>query len=58
MEIDKESFLEIQQQMDYISHWQGRGNLEKLLFEENKPIVYWVDSIENPQMCCWGKISG
>ena len=57
MEIDKESFLEIQQQMDYISHWQGRGNLEKLLFEENKPIVYWVDSIENPQVCCWGKIS-
>jgi len=57
LEVDKELFFKIQEQMDYVSHMQGRGELESQILEQGKPVVYFVNDQENPKMCCWGEIS-
>ncbi|MCK9482159.1 MAG: GNAT family N-acetyltransferase [Bacteroidia bacterium] len=54
MIVDKEKFFEIQSKMDFISYDQALGYHD---LYGNREIVYFVDNINEPNLCVWAVIN-
>jgi hypothetical protein len=54
--LNKKDFFKIQKEMSYISPFQ---DINWILFKNilDKKIIYFVDNILNPKICCWGSVT-
>ena len=54
--LNKACFFEIQKNMLYISPFQDLSWMSYIDIEENY-VRYFVDSLTNPKICCWGRVT-
>jgi hypothetical protein len=56
MTTDKDTFFVIQQSMQFVPYEQSKGWHDYRIFQKKCGVLYFIDSIDNPQVCCWGLI--
>lgn len=52
MRVDKETFFKLQSEFEYVPYNQTEEWLES--FYKNSTVVYYVNDIRRPLICCWG----
>lgn len=57
MIVNKEQFFEIQKKISNISFEQTKEWLERGSIETLCKVHFFVDSIDNPQIACWGRVT-